>query len=275
MTAADPFETNKRNWNERVGIHVRSRTGIYRTEDFRTGQTVLGPIEAAEVGDVRGKRLLHLQCHFGLDTLSLARLGADVTGLDFSETAIAAARSLSTETGVPGHFVLGNVYDAPTLVDGLFDIVYVTWGAICWLPDIRRWGRIVADFLAPGGYLYLLETHPSASVLEQIDGRLVAHYDWRTPLEQPLVFDDDTTYTEDSDLLKNSRTCSWNHSLSDIVGGLLDQGLRLAFLREHETLPYRHVDMMVEAGSGMFRLPDGQPRLPLAFSLKMVRPDHA
>ena len=218
------FEANRRRWDESVGIHINSATGAYRVDDFRAGADTLGPIESVEIGDFAGKRLVHLQCHFGLDTLNLARRGATVTGLDFSPRAIEAARGLSAETGVPASFVLGNLYDAPDLVDGRFDVVYVTWGAINWLPDIRRWAGIVAHFLAPGGFLYLLEGHPAVLALEQAqDGRLVPHYPYFQGPE-PFVSDEQTTYTGDTTRLVNTRCYEWIHPLTDVVNAVLGAG---------------------------------------------------
>src|SRR5207244_11051419 len=175
------------NWEDRVPIHLRDTTGCYQVEAFLAGAKPLDPIVAAELGDVRGRRLLHLQCHFGLDTISLARRGAEATGLDFSPSAIAAARDFARRTGIAAHFVEGNVYDAATLAPGPFDIVYTTWGTICWLPDVTRWAQTIAVVLAPGGSLYFADGHPSALALEEVEGRLVATYPWRPPPEFPLA----------------------------------------------------------------------------------------
>lgn len=261
-------EANRRRWDELVGIHVQSTTGTYRIADFRAGADILGPIEGTEVGEVAGKRRLHLQCHFGLDTLSLARRGAAVTGLDFSGRAVAAARVLSAETGVPRHFVDGNLYDAPELVEGTFGVVYVTWGAINWLPDIHRWAEIVAGFLVPGGYLYLLEGHPVNLCLDQTeDGRLEPTYPYFQGPE-PLAFDEDSSHTGDTKRLTNARGYEWNHPIGEIVMALIDAGLTLDFFHEHDRTPWKPFPFMVEVEAGMYGLPPEVPSLPLAFSLK-------
>jgi len=262
------FDANRRHWDEVVDIHMKSTTGVYHVAEFRAGADVLGPTESAEIGDVAGKRLLHLQCHFGLDTLSLARRGAVVTGLDFSANAIEAARALSAETGVTGTFVEGNLYDAPGLIDGTFDVVFVTWGALHWLPDIRRWAEIVAGFLKPGGYLYLLEGHPAAAALEQAeDGRLVPKYPYFQGRE-PLAFDGDTTYTGDPDKLNHTRTYDWSHPLGDVVTALIDAGLTIDFLHEHDRVVWKMFPSMIRHEDGTERLPPEMPSLPLAYSLK-------
>lgn len=266
------FDLNRATWDERTAIHLRDATGFYDVAGFRAGASSLHAIEAGEIGDVAGKRLVHLQCHFGMDTLSLARLGAAATGLDFSPAAIATARQLAAETGVRAEFRLGNVYDARALLDGTFDLVYSTWGTINWLPDIQAWARTVASLLAPGGALYLAEAHPSTLVLEEIDGRIVPHYDWRTPAAQPITVEVPTTYNGDPTHLVNRRTAEWMHPLSDIVGALSAAGLRLEFLHEHELLPWKLFSMMVPAAPKLFRLPDGMPRFPLSFSLMAVKP---
>ncbi len=266
------FETNRRNWDERAGVHLRDNTGFYRLQAFKVGADVLGPIEAAEIGDVRGKRVIHLQCHFGLDTLCLARRGAEATGLDFSPAALAGARGLAAELGIAARFVEANLYDARAALDGIFDLAYVTWGAINWLPDIRGWAAVVASLLGPGGALYLAESHPSALILEQIEGRLVPYYPWRTPPDRPLVFDEPKTYTGDETPLANNRNYSWVHPLSDILGGLIAAGLRIEFLHEHQALPWRLFPMMVPGPEGMYRLPDGAVSMPLAFSLMARKP---
>jgi SAM-dependent methyltransferase len=220
------------------------------------------------LGDVRGRRLLHLQCHFGLDTISLARHGAQATGLDFSPSAIAAARDFSRRTGIAARFVEGNVYDAASLTPGPFDIVYTTWGTICWLPDVARWAQIITTVLAPGGTLYFADCHPAAAMLEEFDGRLIATYPSPTPADAPLEFDEKITYNGDPTPLTNSKTCQWIHSISSIVSGLLDAGLQIEMLHEHDWLPWKLFPMMVKSDEGRYRLPEGASSVPLALSLK-------
>ncbi|MBI3711288.1 MAG: class I SAM-dependent methyltransferase [Proteobacteria bacterium] len=268
----DPYiAANRANWDERVGIHVRNSTGFYGIDRLKAGGDTLHAIELAELGPVAGKRLLHLQCHFGLDTLSFARRGVIATGLDFSSTAIAAARALSLVTGLVADFVEANVYDAPAAAGAEFDLVFTSWGTICWLDDIRRWAAAAARCLAPGGVLYLADMHPAARLFEERDRRLVLSYDWQTPPERPLAFDDATTYNGDPTPLAATRTYEWQHPLSSIVDAVLGAGLRLTMLNEHEVLPWHAFPMMVPVGDGIFGLPPGHPRMPLAFSLKAVK----
>ena len=266
------FDVNRRRWDEAAPIHAAS--DFYNVAGFKAGKDMLGAIEAAEIGDVAGKRLVHLQCHFGLDTLSLARRGAIVTGYDFSSNAIAIARSLAAETGIAATFVEGNVYDASgKLPAGGFDIVYVTVGAICWLPDLVGWAKVVSTLLAPGGFLYLLDTHPAAAILEQkLPGDPIAPAYGYFQGAEPLVFDTPETYTENGARLGNTVTHEWIHSLSSVIGSLLEAGLTLEWFHEHARLPWRLFPSMVEADDGMYDMPAGSPSLPLMFSLKARRP---
>src|SRR5215212_7059039 len=168
-------EANRANWDERVPIHVSGE--FYDVPSFKEGQERLQPFEIDEVGDVTGKELMHLQCHFGIDTLSWARRGARVTGLDFSAPAVEAARGLASEMGLEATFVRSDVYEAVGATDGrIFDIVYTGRGAIIWLPDIRRWAEVVADLLKPGGFLYLTEFHPFTNVFGYEDFSVVYDY---------------------------------------------------------------------------------------------------
>ena len=267
----DWFEINRRNWDERVPIHRRNATGSYAIEALRNGGEVLHGIEAAELGSVNGLDVVHLQCHFGVDSLALERLGARVTGLDFSPVAIATARELSREIGLPARFVEGNIYDAPRLIAERFDLAFVSWGALNWLPDVAGWAKVVSTLLKPGGRLYLVEGHPGIMPLEQENGQLVFRYAWRQAPDRPLRFDTPITYTGDPDVLANSQTREWIHPLSEVVGGLIAAGLRLDFLHEHEMLAWPAFPMMVEAPGRLYRLPPEHPPLPLSYSLQATK----
>lgn len=263
----DSFEINKAHWNEAVEVHVRS--SFYGVAAFLAGEDALSPIESEEIGPLAGRRLLHLQCHFGLDTLCLARRGAVATGLDFAAQAVERARRLSREAKLEARFVEGNVYDAPDLIEERFEIVYVTWGALCWLPDMARWGRVVARMLEPGGFLYLLDDHPFASCLEQDDpdGPIAPAYDYFQGAE-PMVFHNQGTYADREARLANTASHEWNHGLGTILTALTGAGLAIEWLHEHDRLAWRRFPCLEEGPDRMYRLPAGRPRLPLAFSLK-------
>jgi SAM-dependent methyltransferase len=269
----DWLETNRANWDERVGYHLEAPS--YDLRALRDGRGRLHPIEARELGDVRGKRILHLQCHFGRDTLTLAQQGAEVVGLDFSAPAIKAAETLAAELNLANRssFVEANVYDAPRVLEGraLFDIVFVTWGSLCWLPDIGRWADVVAHFLKPGGYLYLADAHPAAMVLEdahpQGGSEPVLFLPYFT--KGAIVEDDPTDYANKEARLENSRTHEWMHTLGDILSGIGKAGLRLDWFHEHPEIPWRMFADLVLTEGGLYRWAD-KPWMPLSFSLKAI-----
>ncbi len=266
------LHANRRNWDERVPIHRRDRSGFYAVERFLAGEKSLHAIENGELGAVAGKRIIHLQCHFGLDTLALAHQGAIVTGLDFSPAAIDEARRLAAAKGLSAQFVCADVYDAREAVAGYFDIAYVTWGTICWLPDLASWAQTVAALLEPGGFLYFADAHPNMLILEERDGRLVHEYAIDTPADHPLVFDEAQTYNDDPTPLTAARTYQWIHSLSRLVSALIGAGLTLEFLHEHPNLPWPLFPMFVRGADGMYRLPDSVPAFPLSVSLRARKP---
>jgi SAM-dependent methyltransferase len=264
--AVDWRELNRANWDDRVPVHVASE--FYDLDGFRAGAGSLRPFEAAEAGDVTGKRLVHLQCHVGLDTLSWARRGALVTGLDFSAPAIEAARSLAADLGIDASFVAADVYDAVTALGGRrFDVVYTGIGALVWLPDIYRWAQVVAELLAPGGFLYLVEGHPIAQVMDDAQGAAVVrdYFD-----DQPRVEDYPYTYT-DGPPLAHTRSVEFQHQLGQVVTALVDAGLRIDFLNEHDFDVFRRFESLERQGD-LYRFPPGRPRVPLMFSLRATRP---
>ena len=272
MPSGEFIAANRRNWDERVPIHRRDRSGFYAVERFLAGGKELHAIERDELGEVAGKRIVHLQCHFGLDTLILARHGAIVTGLDFSPAAIAEAQLLAAQTGLEAEFVCADVYDARRALVGQFDIAYVTWGTICWLPDVACWARTIASLLAPGGSLYFADAHPNMLILEERDGRLVHEYPIDTPPERPLEFNQSQTYNNDAVPLTATRTYEWIHSLSRVVGGLRAAGFALDFLHEHAGLPWPPFPMCVRGADGLWHLPDNVPAFPLSYSLRATKP---
>jgi SAM-dependent methyltransferase len=262
---------NHANWDERVAIHLATKD--YDLAPLRAGRGRLNPIEEAELGPVDGLRVLHLQCHFGRDTLTLAQRGAEAVGLDFSPKGIKAARALAAELGLEGRarFVESDLYDTPAAIPepAAFDLVYVTWGAINWLPDIGRWAEVVAFFLKPGGALYLAEGHPAALVLDDLAPRHGAMPGWFVPYfdARGLVFDNPTDYADPNARLTNSRTCEWMHPVGEVVTALIDAGLTLQWLHEHDAVPWRMFELLVADRDGMYRWP-AERWLPLAYSLR-------
>lgn len=226
-----------------------------------------------EIGAVEGKELLHLQCHFGLDTLCWARLGARATGADFSSAAIEQARKLAADVGLDARFVCSDLYELPDLLTEEFDIVYTSRGVLGWLPDIDRWARVVARFVRPGGFFYITEIHPVALVFDDDDGvtELRLRYPYFSQAD-PLVVKTEGSYADRTAKVVQSVSYSWNHGLGEIVTALANAGLRVAFLHE---LPFCEwpVPFLQAQADGTHRLPpEHDGHLPLFFSLKASKP---
>jgi len=260
------LSTNRALWDELVEIHAAST--FYDVAAFRAGQSTLRPLELEEVGDVRGKRLLHLQCHFGLDTLSWARLGAEVTGVDFSEEAVSLARRLAEEVGVPATFVCADVLDLPCHLSGAFDVVFTSYGALTWLPDLGRWGAAAASSLDRGGILYVVDQHPLGGVLAERDGELVT--DWPYFADAPAVETSQGSYADRTAVLANTTSYQWQHTLSGVVNALTGAGLHIEFLHEFPFSMYQRLPSMVEGADGWWRLP-GRDDMPFLFSLRATK----
>ncbi len=271
----EALRSNRELWDAWTRIHVGS--AFYDVASFRDGTKPIrvADYERTEVGSVEGQRLLHLQCHFGLDTLSWARLGATVTGVDFSDEAIAAARALADDVGLSATFIRSDLDHLPEVLDERFDIVYTSCGVLGWLPDIASWGRIAAHFVRPGGFLYVTEVHPVAQVFQDEGvepGELQLAYPyWSHP--EPLRFEVQGSYADPDAPTDGLVEFGWDHSLGEIVTSLADAGLRLEFLHEFDFVRWP-LEFLVEGADGDWRLPDGSKgSLPLFFSLKATKPD--
>ena len=261
------MEANRRSWDARTPTHFGSR--FYDVDGFRAGASSLQSIEIEEVGDVDGKSLLHLQCHFGLDTMSWARLGARATGVDFSEEAVSLARSLSEELGIDADFVVSNVYDLPDVLDQRFDVVFTSYGALTWLPDLERWADVAAHFLEPGGFFYVVDSHPFGNVFynEEDAVELRPFYPYSTRGAGPSG----STYTDGPDE-QYGPTFEWGHSVGNILNALISAGLTVEFFHEFHFSAYQALPMMERGDDGWWRLPKGGELVPFLFSLKATKP---
>ncbi len=272
----DDYRTlNQQSWDERAPAHAASPD--YAVEAFISDPTHLSDVvrfDLPRLGDVTGLRGIHLQCHIGTDTLSLARLGARMTGLDFSPVALEQARVLSAQAGPPVDYVESDLYGALDVLEpGVYDLVFTGIGALCWLPDIRRWADVVAALLKPGGRLFIREGHPMLWSLAEPreDGLLVvdAPYFER---EEPDLWTEGGTYVETDVEFVHNTTASWNHGLGEIVTALLDRGFTLTMLVEHDSVPWDALPGQMERlPGGEFRLADRPWRVPHSYTLQAVR----
>ena len=270
----DSFALNQANWNERAALHAAS-------PDYQVQLFIASPAHLSEVvrfdlprlGDIRGLRAVHLQCHIGTDTLSLARLGAQMSGLDFSAASLEQARLLASSCGEQIEFVEASVYDAAKALGAQsFDLVYTGIGALNWLPQIDDWARNVAALLKPGGRLFLREAHPVLMALDEDceDTLQIAHPYFEH--SQPTVWDDEHTYVETDTLLTATTTHEWNHGLGEIITALLNHGMRLTALEEHTSLPWEALPGQMSLGEdGEWRLDNQPERLPLSYTLQAVK----
>ncbi len=266
------LEINRRNWNERTPVHAAS--AFYDVAGFKAGRITLNDIERREVGDVAGKSLLHLQCHFGMDTLSWARLGARATGVDFADAAIALARSLNAELNLEARFIHANVYDLPARLGERFDIVYTAMGVLCWLPDLAAWARVAASFVKPGGIFYIMDTHPLLSILEEHPGTagvdaLRVRYPY-FPDPEGLYFEGGEPSYAGSEPIQ-SGVYEWQHSVAEILTAIRDAGLELEFFHEHPVNCYQAFAGMEQGADGWWRFPAQDNFIPQTFSLKARR----
>jgi len=273
----DYREVNRASWDERAPAHAASPD--YAVEQFLADPSYLSHVvrfDVPRLGDIRGLRGVHLQCHIGTDTVSLARLGAQMTGLDFSPPALEQARDLADRLHVDVRFVESDVYDAPqALGPGSFDLVYTGIGALCWLPDVRRWASVVAELLRPGGRLFIREGHPMLWSLADArpDGLLVVDYPYFERPE-PLVFDAPGTYVRTDATFTNNVTHEWNHALSEVVTAVVDAGMRVTMLAEHNSVPWDALPgQMQRDDDGEYRLIDRPWRLAASYTLQAVRDD--
>jgi SAM-dependent methyltransferase len=260
---------SRQKWDEAVPLHVASE--LYDVPAFLRGRNPLDPLEIREMGPVRGRSLLHLQCHFGLDTLSWARLGATVTGVDYSLPAVRAARRVARQAGLAGRFVHSNIYDVPKVLHEEFDIVYTGKGAITWLPDLERWAEVIDRFLKPGGRFYLVEDHPLVEVFPN-DGETRKIEPKLSYFEPAAVREEfDGTYATRAKM-RHRVSYSWFHTVSQILNALTRKGLRIQTVREYPFTYWKRWSWMTRDGRGYWHLPELDGALPLMWSVTARKP---
>ncbi|HEY2036410.1 MAG TPA: class I SAM-dependent methyltransferase [Steroidobacteraceae bacterium] len=268
-------DVNRAVWDERAGAHAASPD--YALDQFAADPGHLSDVvrfDRPHLGDIRGVRGAHLQCHIGTDTVSLGRLGARMVGLDFSEQSPEQARRLARRAGADVTFEAAEVYHAvEVLGEGGFDLVYTGIGALCWLPSVRRWAEVIARLLVPGGRLFIREGHPMLWALADVrtDGLLVVDFPYFERAE-PMVFDEPGTYVRTDVTFRHTRSMSWNHGLGEIISALMDAGMRITSLVEHDSVPWEALPgQMEQVDLGEWRLADRPWRLPHSYTLQAVR----
>lgn len=266
MSTLEHLATNQRRWNELVSIHAAS--SFYDVPAFEAGRCALLPIEVEEMGSVDGLSLCHLQCHFGLDTLSWARRGARVVGVDFSRAAIAQAKELADRAGIDARFVETEVTRTQEVLDGeQFDRVFTSWGVIGWLPDLDAWAKTVRALLKPGGMFYLAEIHPTALLFDGDETNVRRTYPYFRD-EEPLIETEAGTYADKEADVKNTTFVCWLFEMSRVVNALVDAGLTIERLEEHDATCCPILPGMTESEDRLWRLPQGSLNLPLSFSIR-------
>lgn len=252
---------NRAAWNEKVNVHFES--DFYNVSGFLEGKSSLQEIELGLLGDVSGKKILHLQCHFGQDTLSLGRMGADVTGVDLSDRAIEKANELAKEAGVQARFVCCDIYDLPNHLDDKFDIVFTSYGTIGWLPDLTKWASVIRHFLKPGGQFVFVEFHPVVWMFDDDFQSVAYNY-----FNKEMIIETETGTYADRNADIHGEYVMWNHDLSEVMNSLLDAGLQLDQFNEYDFSPYNCFRHTVENEPGKFRIAHLGNKIPMTYSLK-------
>jgi ubiquinone/menaquinone biosynthesis C-methylase UbiE len=268
---SDAYRANLALWNEWTEINARS--SAYGLDTFKAGRSSLHPLEVGELGPVAGKSLLHLQCHFGMDTLSWARLGAVATGVDFSDRAIALAQQLSRECGVPARFILSDLYALPGCLDEAFDIVYTSYGVLPWLPDLVAWAGLVSRYLRPGGTFYMAEFHPFADLFDEGDPGLRIGEDYFK--SEAAIWPVEGSYADRQAVVHQKISYEWTHPLSEVLSALLSAGICLEHVHEFPYSVYPQFTFLEQGEDGYFYLPGKAKTIPLMYSIKGRRDEQS
>jgi 2-polyprenyl-3-methyl-5-hydroxy-6-metoxy-1,4-benzoquinol methylase len=254
------IEINLHSWNNRVDTHLKSE--FYDVDNFIKGQTSLNIIELALLGDLRGKTILHLQCHFGQDTISLSRLGASVTGVDLSDKAIESANELAKQTNANTTFICCNIYDLPRHLDKQFDIVFTSYGTIGWLPDLDKWAKIISTFLKPNGHFVFVEFHPVVWMFDDNFEKISYNY-----FNSGAIIESDSGTYADKTANISQESVMWNHGLGEVITSLIKNGLEINELIEYDYAPYNCFNKTIEFEPKKYRIEHLDDKIPMVFSI--------
>lgn len=261
----DYLSINKKLWDNKTEVHVKSE--FYDVDGFINGNDSLNSIELDLLGNIEGKSVLHLQCHFGQDTISLSRRGAKATGVDLSEKAIEQAQKLSREIGTDTRFIQSDVYALKDVLDEKFDVVFTSYGVIGWLPDMKKWAETIHHFLKPGGELVFVEFHPVIWMMSYDFQRIEFKYDDSEPIVEEL----EGTYTDRDAKLKDKSVC-WNHGLSRVLNSLIKTGLVINDFQEYDYSPYNCFENTVQISKRKFQIKGLEEMIPMVYSVKAQKP---
>jgi len=256
----DYIAINKQTWNDKTDVHVASE--FYDVDGFLNGKSTLNAIELNLLGDVAGKKILHLQCHFGQDTMSFSRMGAQATGVDLSDKAIEKAKEYNDQLGLDTQFICCDIYDLPNHLDEKFDIVFTSYGTIGWLPDMTKWAQLISNFLKPNGKFVFVEFHPVVWMFDDYFKTVFYSYFNTEPIVETLT----GTYA-DKDAAIETKSVGWNHPTSEVLNALLQSGLELNSFDEYDYSPYNCFNETEEFEKGKFRIKHLQNKIPMVFSL--------
>jgi SAM-dependent methyltransferase len=262
-------ESNRAFWNELTEIHEQS--AFYDVESFLRGRNTLHDIEIKELGDVEGKSLLHMQCHFGMDTLSWARLGANVTGADFSDKAVALAQKLAGELNLSARFVQTDIFELPQALPEQFDIVFTSYGVLCWLRDLPAWGRVISSMLKPGGTFLIVEEHPLSNILDENCDSSELRIGYSYFDESMLTFHDRHSYADNTKLVSQPVHYEWTHTMEEIIMSLLNAGLRIDSYKEYPYSMYQKFPWLSKGSDNWWHPPAGTIPIPWLFSLRATK----
>ena len=251
---------NRQSWNNRVQSHMNS--DFYDLEGFLKGNTSLNSIELELLGDIKNKHILHLQCHFGQDSLSLGRLGAHVTGVDLSDKAVESAIELANKTKIDANFICSDIYELPKCLDKQFDIVFTSYGTIGWLPDLDKWAKIVAKYLKPGGKFVFVEFHPVVWMFDDDFEKIAYHY-----FNKEVIIETEKGSYADKTADLSQEYVMWNHSMSDVVNNLVKNGLEINSLDEFDYSPYNCFNKTEEFKPNKFRIKHLNNKIPMVFAI--------